>query len=138
MPAAKETLKEVIVKNAKMVVAIAIGVFTLIGTIGGGVLYVDNNFAHAADVQQLLKNQNTQIDLYKKHQQQNLVFQLEYYDDRIKALTAEKSRSHFIMNDPNIPATAKAHVRRPEDIQSEINDLKVRREIIRRSLSGGN
>ena len=132
----KTSIKDSLLKNIKLVLYISLGVFSTISVIGGGVLYVDRNYAHAGDVKQILENQKSQIDFSKKQQQQNLVFQLEYYDDRIKYLIAETRRARFIMTDPSIPATAKNHVRDPEDIQREIADLKLRREIIRRNLTG--
>lgn len=140
MPPAKpvrEPLKDRIYRNLKMIIVISVGVFSVIGTIGGGVLYVDNNFAHAGDVQQMLKQQKEQIDLAKQHQRANLLFQLEYYDNKIKLLQMEKNKAMTLKNSPNISPSIKMYIREPNDIQDEINDLKIRREFVRKSLSGG-
>ena len=93
----------------------------LVATIGGAILYVENNYAHADDVKEVLKSQQTQIKLYERTQRQNLMFQLEYYDDRLRMLNAELE--------------TKASKRNPLDIQREINDTIQRRELTRSMLT---
>ena len=136
-PVSVKSVKTVLVNNLKLIILIAVGVFSVIGTIGGGVLWIDNNYAHAGDVGKILQNQESQIKLYNQHQQQNLVFQLEYYDDRIRYLQRVKVQSVTIWSDPKVPRHIKAYTRSPDDIQAEINDLKNRRELIRRSIIAG-
>lgn len=121
-----------IVDRAKAISAI-IGSIT---AIGGVVLYINSTYAHAADVEKILQNQDKQFDLFNKSQRQALVFQLEYYDEKIQKLTKEKQRAQELLNDPKTSASMKRYIRQPDEIQSEINDVKQRREIVRRSLTG--
>lgn len=103
------------------------GIFAIIATIGGAVIYVENNYANAADVKSIIKNQDIQI-------RQNLMFQLEYYDDKIKKLEIEKSRSEEILSDPNTSKSYRAYTRKPSAIEDEIKEIKIRRDIIRKDL----
>lgn len=103
------------------------GIFAIIATIGGAVIYVENNYANAADVKSIIKNQDIQI-------RQNLMFQLEYYDDKIKKLEVEKSRSEEILNDPEVQRSLRAYTRKPDAIQEEIKEIKIRRDIVRKDL----
>lgn len=98
---------------------------SLVGMIAGGVVYINTNYAQAADVKQILENQNTQLKLYSQAQRKNMIFQLEYYDDRIKKLNEEKQRA---LNNP------RSNTRSIQDIQSDIDDTKKRRELVRESI----
>lgn len=104
-------------------------------TIGGAVLYVENNYAHAQDVKSLLRNQSSQIQLYQQSQTQNQLFQLEYYDNTIKKLEIERIRSEELLADPSITRGVRAYTRKPSDIQDEINELKARKEVVRKSIT---
>lgn len=97
----------------------------IIGTIIAATIYVNSNFAQAADVKQLLENQDKQIKVQAQSQRNNLIFQLEYYDDRLRKLNEEKTRAS---------SAPKGTTRSIQDIQSDIDDTKKRKEIIRESL----
>ena len=118
---------EKISEKAKAMGTVIASTFGIIATIGGGVLYVENTYANAGDVRSIIKNQNIQI-------KQNLMFQLEYYDDKIKKLEIEKSRSEEILQDPSTSRSYRAYTRKPEAIQEEIQEIKIRRDIVRRDL----
>lgn len=109
-------------------------IFAIIASIGGGILYVEHNYANAGDVKELVKNQNSQIELLKRSQTQNSLFQLEYYDNYIKRLEMDRNRSEQLLNDPKTSNSQRAYTRSPGDIQKEIDDLNTRREIVKRSL----
>lgn len=109
------------IKNASTAIA---GIFGIIATVGGAVIYVENNYANAGDVKTIIRNQSMIIN-------QNQLFQLEYYDDRIKKLEMEMSRNQEILNDPNVSKSVRAYTRRPDSIQEEIKELKSRREIVK-------
>lgn len=119
-----------IVAIAEKIKAMQSAIASMIGivvAIGGCVFYVENNFANAQDVKDVVKNQNIQI-------RQNLMFQLEYYDDKIKKLELEKSRNEELLKDSRVTATTRAYTRKPEDIKDEVQELKMRRDIIRQDL----
>lgn len=99
------------------------GIFSIIATVGGAVLYVENNYANAGDVKTIIRNQSMMIN-------QNLIFQMEYYDDRIRKLETELAKSQEIISDNTIPKSIRAYTRKPDDIKSEIQELKSRRQII--------
>lgn len=103
----------------------------IIGTIVAATIYVNSNFAQAADVQQILRNQQQQIELYTEAQRSNKIFQLEYYDDRLKKLSEEKEKAKL---QNTLPPQKRALTRSVEDIQEDIDDTKKRREIIRDSI----
>lgn len=107
-----------------------------LGSIAGAVLYVDHNYAHAADIQQILKNQSTQIELYSKQQRANQIFQFEYYQDKLNQLELEKRKAEAILANPQAPATLKALTRAPSEIQGEIDDIKQRIELVKKSIVG--
>lgn len=104
---------------------------TIIATIGGAVLYVENNYANAQDVKEVLRNQRAQIDMYQRSQKDNMMFRLEYYDDRIAKLQEEKrlaeERERNRVANRAIQKTAK-------EIEEEIKELRIRRELVKRSL----
>lgn len=104
---------------------------TIIATIGGGVLYVENNYANAQDVKDVLRNQQAQIELQRRSQKDNMIFRLEYYDDRLAKLQEEKrvaeERERSRVANRAIQKTAK-------EIEEEIKELKERRELVKRSL----
>lgn len=112
------------IKAMQTTIASIIGI---VAAVGGCVFYVENNFANAQDVKDVVKNQNIQI-------RQNLVFQMEFYDDKIKKLELEKARNEELLKDSRVSATTRAYTRKPDDIKDEIQELKLRRDIIRQDL----
>ncbi len=106
---------------------------SLVGAIGGAVVYVENNYAHASDVNQMIQNQQRQILMQESNQRANALFQLEYYDDRISRLNAEKRKAIEIYNSRS--QQLKSASRTPEEIQSDIDDIKRRKEIVRQSIT---
>ena len=119
------------IKNFGTVVTTIIGI---VAAIGGSIIYVENNYASAYDVREVVKNQTRQIDMYQQSQRQNQMFQLEYYDSQIKKLELERNRNTEILENRSVTSTARALTRRPEDVQDEINELKNRREVVKRNL----
>jgi len=109
-------------------------IFTIIATIGGAVLYVENNYANAQDVKEVLRNQRDQIEMQKRSQKDNMMFRLEYYDDRIAKLQEEKrvaeERERSRTQQRAIQKTSK-------EIEEEIKEMKMRRELVKRSLVDG-
>jgi hypothetical protein len=105
--------------------------FTIIATIGGAVLYVNNNYANAEDVKEVLRNQRAQISMQERSQKDNMMFRLEYYDDRLAKLQEEKriaeERERTGTRNRAIQKTSK-------EISEEITELKIRRDLVRRSL----
>lgn len=118
------SILSILSERAKSYSTIVASVFGIIASIGGAVLYVETNYAHANDVKTIVRNQSLLIN-------QNMLFQLEYYDDRIKKLEMELSRNQEILSDPQITRGVRAYTRRPQDIQDEIRELKSRREILK-------
>lgn len=113
----------------------AIGsIAAIIATIGGAVIYVENNYASAQDVKSLLRNQSSQIDMIQRNQLQTQMFQLDYYDQQIRKLEIDKAKATEIFHDPEATRSMRAYTRRPEDIQAEIDELKTRRESVRNSI----
>ncbi len=108
-------------------------VLSLVGAIGGGVIYVENNYAHASDINQIIQNQQRQIQIQESSQRANSLFQLEYYDDRLSRLNSEKRKAVEIYSSRN--QQLKATTRTPEEIQSDIDDLKKRQEIVRQTIT---
>lgn len=108
-------------------------VFSLIGAVGGTLVYVETNYANATDVNQIILNQQKQIRLQESTQRANALFQLEYYDDRINRLNAEKRKAEEIYNSRNLQL--QRTVRTPAEIQSDIDDVKSRRDLTRRSIT---
>ena len=51
-----------------------------IAAIGGAVIYVETNYAHAADVKEILTTQQTMVKNQERSQRSQIMFQLEYYD----------------------------------------------------------
>lgn len=96
------------------------GSISLVTAIAGAVIYFETTYAHANDVKEVLKQQEQQIKMYERSQRQQQLFQLEYYDDRIKALQQERD--------------ATVNKKRAEDIQTDINDLKQRRSLLRNTI----
>lgn len=112
------------VKNTSTTIA---GIFGIIATVGGAVLYVENNYANASDVKTILQNQTTLM-------RQNQLFQLEYYDDRIRKLEMERNTNQEILNNPRISPQTRAFTRKPEEINEEIKEIKMRRDIVKDSI----
>lgn len=100
--------------------------FSLITLIGGSILYFETTYAHAADLQEIIQNQKTQIKLYEKSQRQQSLFQLEYYDDRTRKLLAELAQAQ---------KTKSSAMRSIPEIQNDINDTKQRRDIVRQQIT---
>jgi hypothetical protein len=109
-------------------------ILSIVAAIGGAIIYVENNFANAYDVREVVKNQSRQIEMYQQSQRQNQMFQLEYYDSQIKKLELERNRNTEILDNKSVTPAARALTRRPEDVQDEINELKSRREVVKRNL----
>lgn len=105
--------------------------FTIIATIGGAVLYVNNNYANAQDVKEVLKNQRAQIDMYERSQKDNMMFRLEYYDDRLAKLQEEK---RIAEERERSKTQSRAVQKTSKEISEEITELKIRRDLVRRSL----
>jgi hypothetical protein len=103
----------------------------IVGTIIAATIYVNSNFAQAADVEKILNNQSRQIELYTEAQRSNKVFQLEYYDDRLKKLTDEREKAKA---QSRIPGAQRSITRSVEEIQTDIDDTKKRRELVRDSI----
>ena len=102
-----------------------------IAAIGGGVIYIETNYAHAADVKEILQSQQTMIKIQERSQRQNVMFQLEYYDDRIKRLTAELAQAEAM----NATTRSQTKMRPMVEIQSDLDDTKRRRELTRQLLT---
>ena len=106
-------------------------IFTVVATIGGAVLYVENNYANAQDVKEVLRNQRAQIEIQQRSQKDNMMFRLEFYDREIAKLQEQKRiaelRNRSQTNNRAIEKT-------PQELQEEITELKQRRELIKRSL----
>lgn len=117
MPAQKSFFQSTIVS--------ATGIFSFIAAVGGGVLYVDNNYAHANDVKEIIKMQQRQMQVYERNQKQNIIFQMEYYDLKIKQLEREKSQRNI-------------NSEKRDQIQEEIKDLHFKKEIVKRNLIDSN
>lgn len=105
--------------------------FTIIATIGGAVLYVENNYAAAADVKEVLRNQQSQIELQKRAQKDNMIFRLEYYDDRLAKLQEEKRVAE---ERERTRSVNRAVQKTSKEIEEEIKEMKLRRELVKRSL----
>jgi hypothetical protein len=122
------TVHEIIKNNSSSIAAI----FSTIAVIGGAVLYVENNFANAKDLKELTENQQKQLKIQSTQQRQMTLFQSEYYDDKIRKLQEEKRIAEERVR---TRATNRAIMKSPEEIQEEIDDLKKRREIVRKALA---
>ena len=111
--------------------------FTLVATIGGAVLYFESTYAHAADVKSLIGTQEQIIKNQDRSQRQQIMFQLEYYDDRIKRLTAELAQAEAVQATQAAPSRAQgmyAVTRPTAEIKQELEDVKKRRDIARQGL----
>jgi len=109
---------------------------TLIGfiaAVAGGVIGVESRYAHAGDVQIILKNQQTQIDLYRQHQIENSLFQLEFYNQRIRRLEDEKRRSQVLRSGPS-SRTTRALTRDPSEIDADVAEAKAKKEYVERTM----
>lgn len=98
-------------------IASAAGIVTIIVT---SVLAVESRYANAADVKEMVRNQGEQIRALNQNNTRSLLFQLEYYDDAIK----QRERSALASQ---APATK-------QQINSELEELKMKREIVRKQL----
>lgn len=105
--------------------------FAIVATIGGGVLYVENNYANASDVREVLRNQRAQIELQQQNQRSGLMFRLEYYDDRIAKLQEEKRIAEMRERSGS---QQRAIQKTPREIEEEIKEVRERRELVKRSL----
>ncbi len=105
-------------------------IISIIGAIGGSVIYVENNYAHADDVKTILRNQTLQIELAQKKQTEQLLFRKDYYDQQLKKLEAELNISKEMYSDPKVSRSTRVYTRRPDSIQEEIIDVKSKRESV--------
>jgi ABC-type phosphate transport system substrate-binding protein len=105
-------------------------IISIIGAIGGSVIYVENNYAHADDVKNIVRNQTLQLELARKKQTEQLLFRQDYYDQQLKKLEAEHNISKEIYSDPKVSRSTRVYTRRPESIQEEIADVKKKRESV--------
>ena len=121
-------IHELIKNNASSITAI----FSTIAAIGGAIVYVESNFANAKDLQDLSENQQKQLKIQSSQQRQLSVFQLEYYDDKIRKLQEEK---RFTLDREKSRSQARSIYKTSDEIQEEIDDLKKRRDIVHRSLA---
>jgi hypothetical protein len=126
------TIHEIIKNNSSSIAAI----FSTIAVIGGAVIYVESNFANAKDLKEISENQQKQLKIQSTQQRQMTLFQLEYYEDKLKKLQDEKRIA--IERDklgPKSPASqARGIYRTPEEIQEDIDDIKKRREYSRKII----
>jgi hypothetical protein len=106
----------------------------IIASIGGAIIYVENNYASAQDVKSILRSQGSQIDLIQRNQLNTQMFQLEHYDQQIRKLELEKAKALVLLSDPATTRSQRAYTRQPDDIQTEVNELKMRRESVRNSI----
>ena len=122
------SVHDIIKNNSSSIAAI----FSTIAVIGGSVIYVESNFANAKDLKEISENQQRQLKIQSTQQRQLTVFQLEYYDDNIKKLQEEK---RMAIEREKTNTRARAIYRSPDEIQEEIDDLKKRRDIMRKALT---
>ena len=127
----KQTLREWWHDHFKLTIAFS-GVVT---AIAGGIIAVESRYAHADDVKKVLSNQQEQINLYKQHQTENQLFQLEYYNSRIQRLEDEKRKSQVIHSDSKTPPTVKIVTRGVDDIDAEIKETKNRKDFVEKSMT---
>ena len=106
-------------------------IFSTIAVIGGAVLYVENNFANASDLKSISETQQKQIKSQVTQQRQMSIFQLEYYDDKIRKLQEEKRIAEERMRTQTMRRSVQ---KTPQEIQEEIDDVKKRRDLVRKSL----
>lgn len=129
-------LKETTTNKASSWLTILTGSFSLVAGIAGTVIYFETNYAHAGDVQRILDQQQQQIKLYERSQRQNSLFQLEYYDSRIRQLNDELARTEqqSTPQGARVLGNQQRNSRTSEEVQNEINDLKQRREFVRKNM----
>jgi hypothetical protein len=113
----EEVQKVSFLKEHFGLIASAAGVVTIIVT---SVLAVEARYANAADVKEMVRNQGEQIRALNQNNTRSLIFQLEYYDNAIR----QRERSIAVPQTPN--------ARR--QIDSELEELKMKREIVRKQL----
>lgn len=113
----EEVQKVSFLKEHFGLIASAAGVVTIIVT---SVLAVEARYANAADVKEMVRNQGEQIRALNQNNTRSLLFQLEYYDNAIR----QRERSIAVPQTPN--------ARR--QIDSELEELKIKREIVRKQL----
>jgi hypothetical protein len=120
-----ETAK--LIESIKTKASLITTVFSTVAAIGGAVIYINNNYAQAADVKEILANQQQILQLQRMQQQSTIVFQLEYYDDRIRRLNAELAQAEAL----NAQTRNQIKIRPLNEIKSDLEDTKNRREITR-------
>ena len=126
-----QNLTDKVMSTVKSMSTLVMGSISLIAAIGGSIIYVENNYAHADDTKQIIQNQTQQLKQFDQSQRSLGLFQLEYYDDKLKRLYIEKQQSE---SQPK-RAQQRGQVRSPEQIQDEIKDVKQRKELITRSIT---
>lgn len=103
----------------KNIVSIA-AVLTAVTALALAPINFDSRYAHAADVKEMRENQQQQTQAIKQAITQQQLNWLEYYNDRIKALTRERDNAV-----------------RPERVEAanrDIDDIKFRKQILEKSL----
>jgi hypothetical protein len=96
-------------------------IIAVVAAIAGGVLYVNDTYAQSKDVKSMIELQEKQLhEIIELRRTQNM-FQLEYYDDRIKSINQQ-----LIV----VPRTNPNHLL----MQRELQTLELRRELTRKSL----
>lgn len=126
MPA---SIHDMIKNNSSSIAAI----FSTIALIGGSVIYVETNFASAKDIKDITETQQRALKVQSTTQRQFNIFQLEYYDDKLKKLQDEK-RIAADREKSNIKTPSRNIQRSTEEIQEDIDDIKKRREFVRKTL----
>lgn len=114
-----------IVAKLKEKAAFVQGAIGLVATIGGAVLYFETTYAHAGDVKEILITQQQVIKNQNTSQRQMLMFQIEYYDDRVKRLLAERTQAE----------TRRPGARSLAEVISDLEDTKQRRDMARAAIS---
>lgn len=104
----------------------------IIASVGGAIIYVETNYAHADDIKKILQQQEKQIQLLDQTQKTLSFHRLEYYDDRIERLRNERTTTESMSK---IPAFNQLKKRSTAEIDSEIVEIKRRKEILKESLT---
>jgi biopolymer transport protein ExbB/TolQ len=121
-----QTMKDVI-NGITIVKAMATLVVTLTIIIGSMFAF-DSRYAHAGDVQKILEQQSTTLQVIQKHQKTNVMFQLEYYDSAIKRLEEQERQYH------EKPTPTKADDEAHKDVTQQRVEMQQRKNIITKQL----
>jgi hypothetical protein len=96
-------------------------IVAMVAAIGGGVLYVNDTYAQSKDVKTMLELQEQQLKEIVELRRSQQMFQLEYYDDRIKSINEQ------LVVVPNANPNHRL-------LQRELQNIELRRELTRRAL----